>query len=175
MGTLRFSELVKRHGQPEIKTLWTKPEDDAAFMRAVKQDRVLTLVQEPSSKHKDSGEIGFHQKPYASYLIFPKALEESKGAKVIGIKYDLIREPQISDALSSKSLKTLPRKKRIQAAEKPEKRLLFNIRVRRTAILDTTIAVEAKSKSEARQRAIEIAKGQSFNSSEATIKTEALR
>src|ERR1044071_1035012 len=113
MGTLRFSELVKRHGQPEIKTLWTKPESDASFMRAVKQDRVLTLFQEPSSKHKDSGEIGFHQKPYASYLIFPKALEESKGAKVIGIKYDLIREPEISDALSPKSLKTLPRKKRM--------------------------------------------------------------
>ncbi len=63
MATLRFSELVKRFGKPEIKSLWTAPKDDAAFMRAVKQRRILTLSQESVSKHKDSGETGFHRKP----------------------------------------------------------------------------------------------------------------
>jgi hypothetical protein len=175
MSTVRFSDLVKRHGQPEVKSLWTKPEEDAAFMRAVKQGRILTLSQEPNSKSKDSGEIGFHQKPHASYLIFPKRLEASQGVKVVGIKYDLIREPEIRGALSAKTLKTLPRKKRTPTREKPKKPSTFNVRVRRMATVELTISVEAKTKSEARHRAVQIAEDQSFDSAKAAIKTEALR
>ena len=174
MSTVRFSELVKRHGQPEIKSLWTKPEEDASFMRAVKHGRLLTLSQEPSSKHKDSGEIGFHERPHAAYLVFPKPLDESKGVKVVGIKYGLIKEPDVQDALSSTALKTRTPKKR-KASEQLKKLPAFNIRVRRTATFETIIRVEGKTKREARQRAVQIAEGQPFDASAAVIKTEALR
>jgi hypothetical protein len=172
MSTVRFSELVKRHGQPEIKSLWTKPEQDAPFMRAVKQGRVLTLSQEPGSKLSDSGKIGFHQKPHASYLVFPKPVEEPKGVKVIGVKYDLIREPDVRDAVSPKKLSTLALKKRAPAQKKPKRLPTFNVRVRRTATLEMTVSVEAKTKNEAHQQAIQIAEGQSFDLSKAVIKTE---
>jgi hypothetical protein len=175
MSNVRFSELVKRYGQPQIKSLWTKPEEDADFMRAVKQGRVLTLFQEPSSKHKDSGEIGFHQKPHAAYLVFPKGLKESKGIKVIGIKYDLIEEPEVKDALPSEALKKRPAKKRGLRSEKVKKNSTFNVRVRRTATVEVTIPVEAKTKSEARKRAVQMAEEEPFDSSKAIIETEALR
>ena len=141
-------------------------------MRAVKQGRVFTLFQEPSSKHKDSGEIGFRQKPHATHLVFPKPLAEARGVKVIGIKYDLIREPDIQDAISTKAMKKLPPKKRRTAEEKLEKIPKFNIRVRRTATIETSISVEGKTKAEARQRAVHIAEGQEFDPSKAVIKME---
>jgi hypothetical protein len=175
MSTLRFSELVKRHGAPEIRSLWTKPEDDASFMRAVKQGRVLTLSQEPSSKHKDSGEIGYHQRPHAAYLVFPKPLDESKGVKVVGIKYDLIKEPDIPDAISPTALKKHSPKKRKVAQEKLEKIPTFNIRIRRIATIETTIPVEAKTKSEARKQAVQIAQSQTFDLSTAVISNELVR
>jgi hypothetical protein len=175
MRTLRFSELVKRHGAPEIKSLWTKPEEDASFMRAVKQGRVLTLFQEANSKHKDSGEIGYHQQPHAAYLVFPKPLDESKGVKVVGIKYELIREPDIQDVLSPADLKKPASKKRNVAEKTRETIPTFNIRIRRIATIETILPIEAKTKSEARRRAVQMAEGQPFDSSEAAIKTEALK
>ena len=174
MSSVRFAELVKRYGQPEMKSLWTRPEEDTAFTRAVKQRRVITISQEPGSKHKDFGEVGFHQRPHASYLVFPEPVKESGDVKVIGIKYELIREPDVKDALSPKVLKKLPSKKQAPTAEKPEKMPTFNIRLRRTATLEVAIPIEAKTKSEARKQALRIAEEQPFDASKADIKTEAL-
>lgn len=86
MAAIRFRDLVKTAGAPEPKSLWTDPKNDRDFMRAVKQGRVLTVVQ--GSKRKDFGELGFHQHPGALYFVFPKPLPVEEG-RVVGIKYDL--------------------------------------------------------------------------------------
>lgn len=106
MAVLRFSDLVKTAGMPEPKSLWTDPKTDRDFMRAVKQKRVLTVMQE--SQRKDFGELGFHQHPGALYFIFPKPLPSEQG-KVIGIKYDLVESGEPADAISPAELNRAPK------------------------------------------------------------------
>lgn len=88
--TVRFDALVKESGEPEQVTLWTKPEADRDFMKAVKSGRVLTLVQRNVGTKKDYGVIGFSREKNAAYLIFPKPLEPKENTRVIGIKYENI-------------------------------------------------------------------------------------
>ena len=68
----RFNELVKESGHPEVVTLWTKPQQDPGFMRAVRENRVLTVVHQRPKK--DYGLIGFQLQPLAAYLVFPRPL-----------------------------------------------------------------------------------------------------
>jgi len=174
MPTIRFRDLVKMAGSPEPKSLWTDPQKDRGFMQAVKQNRVVTVVQEPSSKKKDFGEIGFHQQPYAAYFIFPKPLPESK-AKVIGIKYDLIKEAKPRDTISLEDLKreSKPPRKKSPPKEKPRAvEKAFNLRVRRVAVIETNIQVKARNKTEARKQAAELMKGQGFDLSQAKIQNQ---
>ena len=72
--TLRFSDLVKMFGRPEAVTLWQDPQADKPFMRAVQQNRVLTVKQPNVGTQKDYGIVGFRSEPSASFLIFPKSL-----------------------------------------------------------------------------------------------------
>ena len=72
MKEIRFTDLVSRAGKPEVVTPWSDPKQDRAFMKAVKENRIVTLVQQPLTKRRDYGEIGFHQDSRAAYLIFPK-------------------------------------------------------------------------------------------------------
>jgi hypothetical protein len=51
--TVRFAELVKHSGKPELAILWTEPEKDAAFWRAVKEKRVVTILQQTAGGKKD--------------------------------------------------------------------------------------------------------------------------
>jgi len=170
MSTIRFRELVKVAGTPEPKTLWTDPKDDREFMRAVKQNRVLTVVQE--SRKKDFGELGFHREQGALYFVFPKPLPEGEG-KVIGIKYDLAESGEPKDRLSPEALKR--GSKRAKARE-PERKVAaahtFKVRVRRTAVMETTISLEAKSKTEARKRSAEMVESQPFDIGNAKIENE---
>lgn len=73
-ANIRFGDLVRSSGRPTVHTLWTKPGRDKAFMQARKQNRVLTVVQDPTHRRKDYGEIGFHERQSASYLVFPRPL-----------------------------------------------------------------------------------------------------
>lgn len=174
MSTIRFRELVKSAGRPEPKSLWSDPKHDRRFMQAVKQNRVLTIVQEPTSKRTDFGEIGFHQGRHASYFVFPKSLPANQG-KVVGIKYDLVEEDQPGDILSAEQLKTSTKSSRGKKARaaKPEPALLeFNVLVRRVASLETTVSVRARTKTEAREQAVATIKEQDFDLSHAKIEDE---
>jgi hypothetical protein len=93
--TIRFSELVKRSGKPETATLWTKPGANPAFMKAVRENRVLTIVQQTTGTKKERGEIGFHEQHSAIYLVFPKPLPKAAGiSEVIGIHYELLADAE---------------------------------------------------------------------------------
>ena len=85
---LRFGDLVRNSGRPQPLTLWTKPEKNGTLKRAIKGNRVLTVIQEPGKT--DFGAIGFHLQPGASYFIFPRALPRAENARVIGINYQLV-------------------------------------------------------------------------------------
>jgi hypothetical protein len=170
MSTIRFRDLVKTAGTPEPKSFWTQPKNDRDFMRAVKQNRVLTVVQE--STKKDFGELGFHQRPGALYFVFPKSLPAGQG-KVIGIKYDLAETVEPKDPVSPKDLKraTQPTKHpKPEKQEAPAK--TFNVLVRRVAAVETKVVVEAHSKTEAREKSMEMVKGQGFDLAKATIENK---
>ena len=85
--TVRFDALVNKSGAPEQVTLWTKPEDDADFMKAVRAARVVTVIQHNVGTKKDHGLVGFRAMKNAFYLVFPKPLDAATNTKVVGIKY----------------------------------------------------------------------------------------
>src|SRR3954469_1599945 len=87
---VRFSKLLEQSGKPAAYLPFGDPEKDESFMRAVKEERVVTIKQEPTSKHKDFGIVGFLKERYVTYLIFPKPLRQFSGQRVIGINYDVL-------------------------------------------------------------------------------------
>jgi hypothetical protein len=173
MAAIRFRDLVKMAGTPEPKSLWTDPKNDRDFMRAVKQKRVLTVVQE--SRRKDFGELGFHQHPGALYFIFPKSLPAEKG-RVIGIKYDLADSGEPADVLSTAKLNRAVKKKKVPKSSEPKKAepvvKTFKVAVRRVAVIESSLTIDARSKSVARTKAAELMDRAKFDVSKARIENE---
>ena len=89
-GTIRFTDLVEKSGRPDVVALWTDPKKNREFQKALRENRVLTVKQEPAGTKKDYGRIGFFQERGVSYLVFPKSLPRSD-ARVVGLKYELLR------------------------------------------------------------------------------------
>lgn len=61
-------------------------------MQAAKENRVLTVHQEPTATHADFGAVGFDERKSATYLIFPKSLVAFSDARVVGIKYKVLED-----------------------------------------------------------------------------------
>ena len=176
---LRFAALVKTCGHPQTVTLWTKPENNPALMKAVRENRVLTVIQKSSSHRKDFGLIGFQPHQFALYLVFPKRLPKADDhATVVGIRYDLIEEPdapnppakavppkeQRNGAHSARPLRTSkpsPAKTPVPKVQKPvEKR--YAVTLLRTASAEVTIKVAATDVIHAQARALEQVKRAKF-------------
>jgi len=167
--TVRFDALVKASGQPEQVTLWTKPEDDADFMKAVRDHRVATVIQQNVGTKKDFGLVGFDAQKNAAYLIFPKRLAHPAKTKIIGIKYERIAAAPLKGAVfkpkSKRSpgipLREKPRYKLEDASERAEdnkprraaktvkkkepKLYTFTAPITLTAVQNTAVSVEAPS------------------------------
>ncbi len=171
MAAIRFRDLVKAAGTPEPKSLWTDPKNDRDFMRAVKQKRVLTVVQE--SRRKDFGELGFHQHPGALYFIFPKPLPADEG-RVIGIQYDLAEPREPADVISPAELNRVAKKVAKSSAPKKVKPAAktFRVAVRRVAVIESSVTIDARSESVARTKAAELMDEAEFDVSKARIKNE---
>jgi len=90
--TVRFGDLVRDCGRPEVVTLWIEPNKDRAFSKAVRENRVLTVETDPTSRRKDFGRIGFHHVHGAIYLVFPRALPKEKDSRIVGINYQLAED-----------------------------------------------------------------------------------
>jgi len=167
---IRFSDLVRNSGRPEVTTLWTDPKRDKTNQMAIKQNRVVTVVQEPTSKKKDYGRIGFHEQPHASYLIFPRSLPHQPDARVIGINYQLIQEAEVSNRVNPE-----PQRKRFRTGKPKPAQKQFNVTVRRTAIMDTELSVTANNRDEAERRVIQLVKERSFSVAQAKMNEEIVR
>jgi len=167
---IRFGELVKRSGKPHVISLWTDPKQDRSFMKAVKENRVLTLIQEPASKRKDFGRIGFHRKPHASYLVFPKPLPKETAPRVVGIKYDLVDQTSVSDPVK---LSAGPPGNRPPKPQRTRKR--FHVIVRRTAILESSVTIEsAATLNEAKRKALKSIADEPFDLTKAVTRHDVL-
>ena len=162
---LRFGDLVRHSGRPEVRTLWTKPEKDRPLAQAIKQNRVLTVIQGMRGR-KDRGQIGFETDPRASYFIFPRPLRFKEGS-VIGINYDLIEQPEGEAYLP-------PKPKEIKSASPPRKppQLTFTVTVRRTATREDKAVVRAPDEETAREQALEVVRRKPFRIGGATVQEE---
>lgn len=157
---IRFQELVKQSGKPETMALWKKPADGDPFLRAVKENRVLTVFQKPSGTHKDFGKIGFHQEPFSLYLVFPNPLPKALEARIIGVKYDLIEEPKAKDPVKSKPP--------LRLIEKPERsKIMFEVQVERIAVIKSKLSIFAADKKEAKSLAEQELQQMEFEASQA--------
>jgi hypothetical protein len=154
---IRFAQLVKASGKPQTATLWAKPRKNSPFMEAVKQNRVLTVVQ-PHKNAKDFGLIGFHEQPLASYFVFPKKLPINSEATVTGIKYDLLAEPQ--------AVQSAPVKAKVVKVEEQ-----FRIVVERIATVELTLVLKAANKEAAIKKSFAAAEKESFDIEHAEIQT----
>ncbi|HVY70043.1 MAG TPA: hypothetical protein VHH73_08945 [Verrucomicrobiae bacterium] len=62
------------------------------MQKAIRADRVMTLRQTVVGHRPDSGAIGFEAGVKGQILLFPKSLRPFEGRRVIGIKYDLLKD-----------------------------------------------------------------------------------
>lgn len=115
MKSVRFAQVVERCGRPHVHALWVDPKRDPDFSRAQKADRVMTL--EPNGRGKaEYGVIGFHptHERHNQFLVFPKPLKPFDGARVIGVKFDLIDQPPALAPLERETWQ--PRRRKPHAA-----------------------------------------------------------
>src|SRR5258705_9937293 len=92
--TIRFAQLIKDSGTPQVVTLWSKAEDDPVLQQAIRDNRILSVEQPRAEAKKDVGEIGFHPGANVLYLLFPKPLPTEADARIVGIKYDVVQQPK---------------------------------------------------------------------------------
>lgn len=88
--TVRFAQVVEQCGQPEIHLLLVDPKRDAKFQKAIRAQRVMTVHQSTHGQQADHAEVAFEAGAKRQFLIFPRSLSRFAGARVVGIKYDLM-------------------------------------------------------------------------------------
>ena len=87
--TARFAVVAEKCGKPEVHTLWVKPKADKHLQSLLKNNRIVTVRATESGT--DFGEVGFHQKPGARFLVFPKSLKRFEGQRIVGIDWALVQ------------------------------------------------------------------------------------
>jgi hypothetical protein len=162
---IRFAKLVEASGRPETATLWTTPKQDRAFAKAIQANRVVTVVQKPTGTKKDFGTVGFHQQAFALYLIFPRAVLEESGTRVIGIDYKLIREPEGKNVPKAQLAKVSVKKTKQRPTGKN-----FKVRVVRRVTVDFSVA--ARSKAAAKKKALEAIRSQPLDAPDGEVRNE---
>jgi hypothetical protein len=168
---VRFSIVVQACGRPEIVYLWTEPEANDDFMKAVHENRVMTLAQSSVGTRRDYGVIGFFQGENAAYLVFPKPLIAFHEKRVVGVNYDLIKipgpvGPAVQAGAHDKSRARKP-------GQDPAKAKKFRVTLRVTAVAEMVQEIEADSKKEAMKKATQSTAAPDF--SHARVSKKALR
>lgn len=157
--TVRFSKVVKMAGGPEVYLPLSDPMRDRYFTRALREERVLSLTQEPTGTKKDFGTVGYSSDRHVSYLIFPKSLKSFKAKRVIGIKYDTLSEVSLSTSAAASSKRGRSIKPKPSPKPKPRPKR-FTATVRLTAANEVQVTVEAFDEKEARAKAVSAARQQ---------------
>src|SRR5947209_5865159 len=122
--TIRFGDLVRGSGRPEVVTLWVEPKKDKNFSKAMDENRVLTVLTDPGSHRKEYGRIGFHQQDGAIYLVFPRPLPappDKTDARVVGINYQLTEARPVTDPVTSDFQEELAHKAKARKEKRTHK------------------------------------------------------
>ncbi len=88
--TVRFAEIVAHCDRPEVHTLWQKPKADRHLQSLLKNNRIMTVL--PNESGSEFGLVGFKETKGARYLALSKSLKRFIDRRVIGIKWELVRE-----------------------------------------------------------------------------------
>lgn len=156
---VRFTQLVKEAGRPHPATLWVAdPSKDPEFKKAIDQNRIVTVHHVNIGSKKESGEIGFKKGGAASYLIFPKELPQPEGTRIIGLKFEMLDEPEVKNPVKIKAAKPKPKIEKakivkfpISASKEPEEPEKIEEKAKpkkETAIFKVTIEYRATAKRE---------------------------
>lgn len=87
--TARFADVVENCGKPQTYMLWQAPPKDRHLQSALKQNRVLTILR--SNAGTQFGCVGLVERPQAIYLEFPKSLKRFADQRIVGIKWELVK------------------------------------------------------------------------------------
>lgn len=119
-GQVRFVQLVKASGRPHAATLWVAdPNDDPEFKKAIAEDRVVTIQHTRVGTKADTAHIGFSKGAGFSYLIFPKALPLAAGARVIGLKFDMLEDLPVKNPVHIKEKARKNKVERVETRDEP--------------------------------------------------------
>jgi len=88
--TARFSQVVEKAGKPEAYTLWQKPSVDRYLQSHIKNNRAMTIQR--SEAGIEFGVVGFKERKGARYLVFPKSLKRFENKRIVGIKWELVKQ-----------------------------------------------------------------------------------
>jgi hypothetical protein len=97
MKTARFAKVVEASGRPAVHLLLVAPAKDAAFQRALKENRVMTVHRPNVGATADFGAIGYEKGP-GQILIFPKSLKRFSERRIVGIDFALTAEPPLHES-----------------------------------------------------------------------------
>jgi hypothetical protein len=123
----------------------------------LRTNRVLTILQRPTGTKKETGHIGFDQKPLATFLVFPKPLPKSDGADVIGINYDLLEETGKRVPLEEYKPPKIIKKPKVLPTKKE-----FRVDILRIATVHTELVISAENISDAEAEALKSVKQKKF-------------
>lgn len=125
--TVRFTQVVERSGKPQVHTLWLPPDKDPELKRAEHAHRVMRVGHGSQGGKTDVGTVGLESsaKPEGQVLIFPKSLKPFEGARIVGIKFDLVEQPKLADL--RKPAHKPPARKRAQIHAAKSQRLSKSI------------------------------------------------
>ena len=157
LKTVRFAKLIELSGSPQTATLWTKPEQDAVFSKAIQEERVMSVRQDNVGTKRDVGTVGFAKGKRRSYFIFPRKLPYPAGSQVIGINYDLVAPPkeerrrQERTTTASKRISSRPK---IRQPPPPPLPKTWEVTIQFTATIEVTRTVEAPTITGAREEAL---------------------
>ena len=177
--TVRFASVVEAAGKPVPYTLWTDPARDSEFQKALREQRVMTVLRRRSKP--DAALVGYSKKDNALYLVFAKTLQRFRDRRIVGLKYDLLTEPKpkgkpvrfqrgksaARGPAPAKPVKAAALERKM--AEKPvampkgDALIRFRVKARMLVALDREVDVEAKNRHQARDHALKILKEQPVN------------
>jgi hypothetical protein len=115
-ATVRFSKLVEVAGKPSNHLLWSDPAKDQVLQSAIRTHRVLTVCQRPVDAKADYGTVGYEKGVPAQILIFPKSIKQFADKRVVGVKYELLEWPTVSEKRPARN--TIPAKKSAKKIQK---------------------------------------------------------
>jgi len=169
--TIRFGDLVRSSGRPETHAVWSgDPKKDRFLQKSIRENRLLTIVQEPTSTRKPSGQIGYHQHEHAMFLVFPRRLPGDVQSRVIGINFDLLDEPVAVRPVSKR--KAPPAK---TAGPKAALLKAFTVTVLRTTATERKVTVTASNQKTAKREALEKVQAEPLEIDPAAVRNKVLR